>query len=83
MTNQERKVTVLTASPMVTQLWEERTSLALDLYRLALKEHSPEGAPCDEDIECQACTLLLIASEELGQPDPFDPSAWPTTGVQQ
>jgi len=48
--------------------------LSEDLYKLALAAHCPDGKPCDPDLECQDCTLLIIAAEDLKLPDPFD--AW-------
>ena len=59
------------------QLVEENRSiftLAEDLYNLALKAHCQHGLPCDPDLECQDCTLLIIAAGDLNQADPF--AAW-------
>lgn len=50
---------------------QQRDDLTRDLYHLALKAHCPDGEPCDEEIECQDCTLLLIVSEELDEGDPW------------
>lgn len=70
MNNQATDLTHLIPPPIVKML-DERNDLAIDLYRLALKLHAPSGLPCDPDIECHDCTLLLIAAEELCQSEPF------------
>lgn len=59
------------ADPRIVNLFNERNDLAIDLYKLALKGHAPAGQPCDDELECPECTLLIIAAEELKQPDPF------------
>ena len=67
-------------APGLVKMLDERHDLLLDLYRLALKEHVKNGRSCDQDIECQECTLLLIASEELDEPEPF-PNNDPLVGL--
>lgn len=59
------------ADPRIVKLFDERNDLAIGLYKLALQGHVTDGQPCDEEIECPECTLLVIAAEELRQGDPF------------
>lgn len=72
MTTERTELKYLT--PSVVKMLDERNDLLIDLYDLALAEHvGPMRQPCDPDIECSNCTLLLGAAEELGLPDPFGP----------
>lgn len=65
----------LIQDPKLVGLLNERHDLTVNLYQLARSNHCPSGQPCDEDIECPECTLLVIAADELGLDDPFPSSA--------